>query len=137
MCSAATGTCAPRAALMAAPISSEMACANSSARSRIRRVDAVEQRGPALRGTHRPGREGAPGRGHGHRNVLRVAQRDLRDGFVGRRVDDGASILPCGQDPLAVDEEVIQAAGACEALDDGGVHRVQRRLPWQTYFSAR
>ena len=46
-------------------------------------LDAVKQRGPALRGTHRPGRERAPGHSHGHRNVLRVAQRDLRDGFVG------------------------------------------------------
>ena len=75
-------------------------------------VDAVEQRGPALRGTHRPGREGAPGRGHGHRDVLRVAQRDFRDGFFGRRVDDGASGLPCGQDPLTADEDAIQTAGA-------------------------
>jgi hypothetical protein len=68
---------------------------------------------------------------------MRVAQGDFRDGFFRRWVDDGASLLPGGQHPLAADEDAIQTARSGEPLDEAGGHRSQRRLPWQTYFRLR
>jgi hypothetical protein len=85
-------------------------------------VDAIEKQGPALGGTHGPGRECAPRRSHGCSDISCTAQRDLRDSLFGRGVDDGGASLPLGHNPLAVDEHAIQAASAPEVLD--GVHGV-------------
>ena len=122
MCSAAIGTCAARAKPMAAPISCEIAWANISARSRIRAW--TRSRSKALLWAELTDQVAKARRAAATAAATScaVAQRDLRDRLLRRRVDDGTAGLPCGQDPLAVDEHAIQTAVVGEALDDGGVH---------------
>ena len=121
MCSAASGTCVLRAKPMAAPISSEIAWANNSARSRIRAW--TRSRSKALLWAELTDQVANARRAAATAAAtsLASAQRDLRDRLLGRWVDDGGSGLRCGHDPLAVDEHAIQAASAPEAFDDGGV----------------
>jgi hypothetical protein len=88
MCSAADGTCVLRAKPMAAPISSEIAWANSSARSRIKVW--TRSRSKALLWAELTDQVAKARRAAATAAAtsLRTAQRDLRDRLLGRRVDD-------------------------------------------------
>jgi hypothetical protein len=76
--------------------------------------DGVEILGPHRPGSARPGapavaREGVPRRHDGELDVLRRGRRDVTDGVLGGRVDDGDAAAEGGLAPPAADEEA--AAG--------------------------
>ena len=104
---------------MALPISSEMACAKVSARSRTRLCRRSSSTARRCGSVVDQAREGLPGGGHGGLQVLRVAQHDIALGLLGGRVDDG---IPLGSPPavtqLAAD---VQAAPADRRQTGGSI----------------
>ena len=118
------GTCVLRAKPMAAPISSEIAWANNSARSRIRAW--TRSRSEALLWAELTDQVANARRAAATAAATSCALPSAISA-TGSSVDGSmtaAAGLPCGHDPLAADEHAIQAASAAEALDDGGVHGV-------------